>query len=328
LYYLITGATGFVGPYLVEALRGRGHECRCVARPESPLGPLRKLGVELVVGDLTSKDSLRGIAEGIDYVIHMATLGHMSNFTMPESSFDEVNVQGTVNIMREALRAGVKKVLHCSSVAAMGICPELPATEQSECRPHHAYGRSKLKAEQEVLRLVEQQGLPAVIVRFSMIYGPGDKRDMLKLARMIKRGPAVKIGRKPKLTPLIQVVDAVRGALLVLEKGRTGQIYLITNEQSEPFDDILSWIQRALEIKRPPLYLPEWAALAGAAVLEGICKLVGMPPPITPKNIESTLADRVFSVTKAQRELGFKTRIEPEDGIAQTVRWYREQGWV
>jgi dihydroflavonol-4-reductase len=328
LHFLITGATGFVGPYLVEMLRGRGHECRCLVRSESRVGPLRELGAELVVGDVSREDSLLGVADGMDYVVHMATLGHMSNFAVPESRFEQVNVQGTLNVMREALRAGVKKVLHCSSVAAMGICSDLPATEHSECRPHHAYGRSKLEAEQQVLRLVEQKGLPAVIARFSMIYGPGDQRDMLRLARLVARGCAVKIGRKQKLTPLIHVEDAARGALLALEKGRAGEIYLITNEQSEPFDHILSAIQTALEIKRKSLYVPEWAALAGAAVVESLCRIVGKPPPVTYKNIESTLADRAFSVAKAQRELGFSTRIDPEAGIARTVRWYRRQGWV
>jgi len=328
LRYLITGATGFVGPYMVKMLRDQGFECRCLVRPDSKVEPLRKLGVELVFGDVTKENTLRGVADAMDYVIHMATLGHMSNFSVPDSRFEEVNVQGTVNVMQEALRAGVKKVLHCSSVAAMGICSEIPAREESECRPHHPYGRSKLRAEREVLRLVEQQELPAVIVRFSMVYGPGDKRDMLRLTRLVKRGLSIKIGRKPKLTPLIHVEDAARGALLALEKGRMGQVYLITNEQSEPFDNILSYIQTALGVKRPPLYIPEWAALAGAAVLESIFKLAGRPPPITRKNIESTLADRVFSISKAQRELGFRTSIDPQAGIAETVRWYRQQGWV
>ena len=309
-------------------LREQGRDCRCLVRPGSSVEPLQRLGAELTFGDITKEDTLLGVADGTDCVIHMATLGHMSNFTVPDSKFEEVNVLGTVNVMREALRAGVKKVLHCSSVAAMGICTEIPATEESECRPHHPYGRSKLKAEREVLRLFEQRGLPAVIVRFSMIYGPGDKRDMLKLARLVKRGFAVKIGHRPKLTPLIHAEDAVRGALLSLEKGRLGQVYLITNEQPEPFDNILSCIQKALEIKRAPLYVPEWAAIAGTALLERVFAVAAKPPPITRKNIESTLADRVFSVSKAQRELGFSTHIDPETGITATIRWYREQGWV
>ena len=287
-------------------LRERGHQCRCLVRPDSRAELLQKLGVELVFGDVAKADTLRGVADGMDYVIHMATLGHMSNFTVPDSMFEEVNVQGTVNLMQEALRAGVKKVLHCSSVAAMGICSEIPATEETECRPHHPYGRSKSRAELEVLRLVEQQQLPAVIVRFSMVYGPGDKRDMLRLTRLVKRGLVFKIGHKSKLTPLIHVQDAARGALLAVEKGQVGQVYLITNEQSQPFDNILSYIQKALGVKRPPLYIPEWVALAGAAALESIFKLAGRPPPITRKNIESTLADRVFSISKAQKELGFQ----------------------
>ena len=137
--------------------------------------------------------------------------------------FDEVNVRGTSNIMKAALSAGVSKIVHCSSVAAMGICQDIPATEKSECYPHHPYGRSKLKAEKEVLRMVKQEKLPAVIIRFSMVYGPGDKRDMLKLTSMAKKGLFPKVGKKAKLTPLIHVEDAVEGILAAVEKGTPGR---------------------------------------------------------------------------------------------------------
>jgi dihydroflavonol-4-reductase len=102
----------------------------------------------------------------------------------------------------------------------MGICSDVPATEESICNPHHAYGRSKLAAEKEVIRMVKEEDLPAVIVRFSMVYGPGDPRDMLKLTRLAKKGMFPKIGNRPKLTPLVHVNDAVTGLMLASEKGR------------------------------------------------------------------------------------------------------------
>ena len=298
--YLVTGATGFVGPYLVKELVSLGHNCRCLIRPESDTKKLEGLDVELITGDITNANTLKGIADGMDCIFHMATLGHMSNFTVTESMFKEVNVQGTVNIMDEALRAGVDRVVHCSTVAAMGICHELPATEESRCNPHHPYGRSKLKAEQEVLRMVSDEGLPAVIMRFSMVYGPGDWRDILRLTRMAKKGLFPKIGNKPKLTPLIHVTDAVHGLLLAAEKGRAGQVYLVTNRQSEPFDRIRTIIQKALGVRGFTIYVPEWAALTTASLIEKVFSVVGKAPPVTRKNIESTLADRVFSIKKAE----------------------------
>jgi len=258
----------------------------------------------------------------------MATLGHMSNFTLTESMFEAINVQGTHNLMTEALRAGVPRVVHCSTVAAMGICADVPATEESVCHPHHAYGRSKLKAEQEVLGLVGEQNLPAVIIRFSMVYGPGDPRDILKLTRLAKKGLFPKIGNKPKLTPLIHVDDAVRGLLLAAEKGRIGDIYLLTNPKTLPFDDLRKIIQKALGVRRIPLYVPEWTALAGAALMEKLFPFIGKIPPVSRKNIESTLADRICSTAKAERELGFYPQVEPEEGLKETVAWYKEQGWV
>lgn len=326
--YFLTGATGFIGPHLVGKLISSGHTCRCLVRPTSNTKLLEELGVELVRGDITKAETLKGVADGMDCVFHMATLGHASNFRVPEYMFNTVNANGTSNIMDEVLRAGVSKVVHCSTVAAMGICQEVPAIEESKCNPHHPYGRSKLFAEQKVLRLVFEKGLPATIIRFSMVYGPGDLRDILKLARLAKKGLLPKVGNRPKLTPLIHVEDAVRGLLLAAEKGRAGQIYLITNRQSEPFDKIGEIIQQSLGISRSAFYVPEWLALGIALVCEKVFGFMGKAPPVTKKNIESTLADRVFSIEKAARELGFDPEIDPEEGLRNTVLWYREHRWV
>lgn len=326
--YLITGATGFIGPYLIRRLTALGHTCRCLIRNGSNTAPLKDLGVEFVTGDVTDKNTLNGIGEGVDVLVHMATLGHMNNYIASESQFNAVNIQGTVNVMNVALEAGVKKIVHCSTVAAMGICRDVPATEESICYPHHSYGRSKLRAEQEVLRMVKKQGLPAIIIRFSMVYGPGDRRDLLRLTRMAKRGLFPKVGRKPKLTPLIHAEDAVSGILAAADRGNIGEIYLITNKQSEPFDYIRKIIQEALGVHRIPLYVPEWAALSIAAIVEKTFSLVGKTPPVSRKNIESTLADRVFSIEKAQKELGFNPKIDPKNGLRKTVEWYKEKGWV
>ncbi len=326
--YLITGATGFVGPHLIKKLMDNGHACRCLVRPGSEKKISHIAGVEIVTGDIEHPETLIGIAKNMDCLIHMATLGHMSNFNVSEAQFDAVNVGGTVNIMKAALDAGVKKIVHCSTVAAMGICRDIPATEKSECFPHHPYGRSKLRAEKEVLRMVREESLPAVIIRFSMVYGPGDRRDMLKLVRMAKKGLFPKVGNRPKLTPLIHVDDAIDGLLLAAEKGMPGEIYLITNRQSEPFDAIRKIIQDALGSRKPTLYVPEWAALAAAAFIEKTFSFIGKSPPVSRKNIESTLADRVFSIEKAKKELGFNPKIDPCAGIKETVIWYREKGWI
>ncbi|MEW6673298.1 MAG: NAD-dependent epimerase/dehydratase family protein [Thermodesulfobacteriota bacterium] len=326
--YLITGATGFIGPYLIQRLTAMGHHCRCLVRPGSNTDPLKDLSVEFVSGDITEKDTLTGIAGGMDVLVHMATLGHMSNFTVSESRFEAVNVQGTINIMEAALAAGVKTIVHCSTVAAMGICTDNPATEKSDCFPHHPYGRSKLRAENEVLRLFKVKGLPAVIIRFSMVYGPGDHRDILKLTRLAKKGLFPKVGSRSKLTPLVHVEDAVSGILAAVANGKSGEIYLITNPQSEPFDKIREIIHTALGMKGFMLYVPEWPALIAASVIEKLFTVLGKTPPVSRKNIESTLADRVFSIEKAQRELDFNPKIDPENGLRETVDWYKTHGWV
>ena len=326
--YLITGATGFMGPYLLQKLTADGHSCRCLVRPGNQHKIHKTDNIEIVTGDVTRPETLTGIADGMDRLLHLATLGHMSNYTVTEDMFYAINTQGTLNIMKEAQRAGIAKIVHCSTVAAMGICDEIPATEKTPCNPHHPYGRSKLQAEIEVRKMVMEDNLPACIVRFSMVYGPGDPRDILKLTRMAKKGLFPKVGSRPKLTPLIHVRDAVDGLLLACEKGTPGDIYLLTNKQSEPFDGIREIIQEALGLKKRAIYVPERLALAAAEIIEKTFMLLDKTPPVSRKNIESTLADRVFSIEKAHKELGFTPKIDPAQGLHDTVLWYKEKGWV
>jgi len=252
----------------------------------------------------------------------------MSNFTVTENMFYEINVQGTINIMCEALRAGVKRIVHCSSTAAMGICDDIPTTENTICKPHHPYGRSKLDTEKAILSMVSKNNLPAVIIRFSQVYGPGEPRDMLKIARLKNKGLLPKIGNKTKLTPIIHIDDAIEGLLLASQKGRIGEIYLITNTEPEPFDRIASIMQDALESSKPTIFIPEWAALGFASVLEKIYPFFGKHPPVSRKNIESTLADRVFSIEKAKRDLDFKPVVDPVIGIKEMILWYSKRQWL
>lgn len=306
-----------------------GHSCRCLVRSKANTKVISDLpGVEIIKGDVTDKNSLKNIAVGMHGLFHLATLGHVHNFRAPEGMFEDVNVKGTKNIIDEAADAGIKKIVHCSSVAAMGICSDVPANEESRCRPHHPYGLSKLHAEEMLQKLCDDAGLPVVIIRFSMVYGPGDWRDMLRITRLVKRRIIPKIGNRSKLTPLIHVDDAVKGLILAMEKGRPGDTYLVTNKNSEPFDKILKIISKALEIRCFTVPVPEWAALGAASGIESLCNMFGKSPFVTRKNIESTLADRVFSIEKAQKELGFNPSIDPEKGLRDTVLWYREQGWI
>jgi len=328
LNYLVTGATGFVGPHLLKRLVAEGHQCRCLVRPGNEKKLMSHPAIDPFPGDITRPEKLKNIGDNIDCLLHLATLGHMSNYTVTEAMFQQINVEGTQNIMQAALDAGIPKIVHCSTVAAMGICDEVPSTEETTCNPHHPYGRSKLDAEKAVLQMVRENQLPACIIRFSMVYGPGDPRDILRLTRMAKKRVFPKVSRRPKLTPLVHVQDAVDGLLLAAQNGRVGEIYLITNKASEPFDQMIEMIQEALGVRKLPIYIPEWAALSMAAAIEKTFLVLGKTPPVAKKNIESTLADRVFSIQKAQTELGFDPKIDPAQGLKETVSWYKEQGWI
>ena len=103
--YLITGATGFMGPHLIKHLLEQGHSCRCLVRSEKAAEKLKNRSVEILRGDITRAASLKGAADDVDRVLHLATLGHMSNFSVTPKMFDDINVAGMANVMQEALRA-------------------------------------------------------------------------------------------------------------------------------------------------------------------------------------------------------------------------------
>ena len=161
-----------------------------------------------------------------------------------------------------------------------------------------------------------------------MVYGPGDWRDMLKLTRLAKKGLFPIIGSKPKLMPLVHVDDAIQGILLTAEKGRPGETYLITNNQSEPLDHVRKILQDALGVRRFPLYIPEWVAISSASIIESFFSIFDKTPPVSKKNIESAIADRVFSIEKARHELGFSPVVDPKNGLRDTVAWYKANKWI
>ena len=113
-----------------------------------------------------------------------------------------------------------------------------------------------------------------------------------------------------------------------MANGRKGEVYLITNDRSEPFDRIYAILKTALNVRVPAIYVPEWAALAATGMVEALFSKLGKAPPVTRKNIESTLADRVFSIAKAKKDLGFTPEVDVKKGLTDTVIWYKEKGWL
>ncbi|MBX5453569.1 MAG: NAD-dependent epimerase/dehydratase family protein, partial [Acidobacteriia bacterium] len=229
---LVTGATGFVGSAVVRALLAQGYPVRALVRKGSDQRNLAGLSLELVEGDLADQTALARAVSGCRYVFHIAADYRL--WVPDPAEMMRTNVEGTKNVMEAALVAGVERVVHCSSVAALGLTEDgSPADETTPVKESvliGPYKRSKYLAEQAVLEMVRSRGLPAVIVNPSTPVGPRDLKPT-PTGKMILDAAA---GRMPGYLDtglnIVHVDDVAFGHLLALERGRVGEHYILGGE--------------------------------------------------------------------------------------------------
>ena len=322
----ITGATGFVGGALAQALAAEGHEIVAVARPSAPkeIGRgIRRMNGNLVTwreGDVTDAATLRGLFDGVDWLIHAA--GQLGQAGTREVDYFRVHERGTANVLAEAQQAGVKRVLYVSSPGVLGPISGPPADESAPLAPSNPYERSKAAAEQVTLEFA-QNGLPVVIARPEFIYGPGDWH-VLGLFQAVRNGRFFLIDGGRHTCHPTYIDDAVTGMIQALNDGKLGDIYHITGPGAVTFRELGNTIAAALNASPPRFHLPRWLAWLGAAGLELLTGLVGRRPPLSRTGVAFFSEDRRFSWRKAHLELKYTPQFDLKRGVTATVAWYRE----
>ncbi|MDO8683380.1 MAG: NAD-dependent epimerase/dehydratase family protein [Armatimonadota bacterium] len=324
---LVTGGAGFIGRHLISVLLKEGHSVRCLTHSNSAID-LQAQGVEIVKGDITDPDSIRNIADSIDVVYHLASSGHVgANTDAAYKEFRHVNVIGLRNLIDEVVeRSRISRLVHFSSTAAMGLI-EGEANEESVCRPQTPYQRTKYEAEEILRRKFHRDGLPVVILRPSMVYGPGDRnQEFLAMCKMVKKGRFPLSSTSEGLTPLVHVDDVAQAAMLAKTRGREGQTYIITADRSYSIHELIDVIASTLGVSRGGIEIPNWTMEVAAVVCEIGSKAFGSQPALTRRRLKSILADRSFDISKAVKELGYAPRTSLRDGVADVISWYKSQG--
>lgn len=324
---LVTGASGFVGSAIVRKLLDAGHDVRVLLRPKSPGDNLSGLEVAPVIGDLTDPASLKQAVAGCTALFHAAA-DYRLWAPHPQPMY-ATNVDGTRNIMRAALDAGVERIVYTSSVATLGLNQDgTPAGEETPSSLDHIIGhykRSKFMAEAIVRELVEKEGLPAVIVNPSTPAGPRD----------IKPTPTGKMifdaarGRMPAYVDtglnIVHVDDVAAGHLLALERGRAGRRYILGGENMR-LKDILRYITTIAGRNPPRIRLPHGMVLPLAWITERIARLTGATQPImTVDGVRMARKYMFYSSARAERELGYTHR-PAEEALRDAVNWFRAHG--
>lgn len=324
---LVTGATGFVGANVVEALNLAGWQVRALQRRSSSLAALRGLTYEPAIGDVKDAESLRSAMAGCEAVFHVAGVT-ADYWDQNVERLYAVNVQGTRNVVEAALAAGVARLVHTSSQAALGFADDdrpVDETQQYNLPPDaYPYGYSKHLAEIEVQRAVEL-GLHAVIVNPTVVLGPRDAT--LTNSQIILE---VQRGRVPLVPPGgINVVDAAdlgRGHLLALQHGRPGKRYLLAGHNINN-RDLTRRVAEALAVRPPRGTIPRWLIRPLGAALDGANRLSPRRLPLSGDVLRFGSRFIYADNSKALAELGW-TVTPLETTIERAITWLRAEGAI
>ncbi|MEE4311204.1 MAG: NAD(P)-dependent oxidoreductase [candidate division KSB1 bacterium] len=323
---LITGSNGFIGSHLVELLLNHDYEATCMVRKTSKLQWIEHLPVHFVYGDIRDIDSLRNAVSGMDYVFHLGGTVRAGS----DEIFNAINYLGTENLLKACKdhTPRLKKFIFISSQAAAGPAPEKRPLKESDIpRPISMYGRSKLKAEQAVLRYSDIY--PVSIIRPPSVYGARDD-DILELFKYIKWRIKPVLGYNDKYISIFYVLDLVDGILRVAEKEEAnGEIFFLANKEYHSTLEIENMISAAMDRSAMTIRIPEIALDIFTGISEFIARFSSRVALVNrDKALEMKQPYWIMDPGKALKHLAFQAETDFEEGLAETLEWYRANRWL
>lgn len=325
----LTGATGFVGSAVLRRLLDAGHEVRVLARPNGDRRNIDGLDCEIVEGDLIENVFYQKGLKGCDALFHVAADYRL--WAPDAEAMHRTNIDGTRDLFRSAAEQGISRIIYTSSVATLGLnCEGTPADEATPSAYDDmigTYKRSKFRAEEEVRRLVAEEGIPVVTVNPSAPIGPRDIKPT-PTGRIIVDAAS---GRMPAYVDtglnFVHVEDVADGHLQAFAKGKVGERYILGGENMtliQMLTEICAYVGR----KPPAIKLPQAALMPVAHVVEALSRLTGnWEPFVTVDGVKMSTKRMYFSSEKAGRVLGYKPR-PAKEAVADAVDWYRANGFL
>lgn len=300
---------GFIGSYLTPALMQAGSEVVGIVKPGSkdiPKGP-----PVFIPADISTGKGLHEALSGADVVVHLAACTHFNKeWTKdPLAVFRRVNVEGTRNVFRVAAQSGVKQFIHMSSVKAVGEGSGKMLDENDICLPKTPYGISKLESENVVREEAGRNGMRAVVLRLPLVYGPGNRGNLLRMIQWASRGLPFPLFQGDNIRSVLYVGNAVAGISAVLKNGPARiATYFLKDRQDFSTRLIYSLICRELERSPRFLNIPASFVRVGGILSEDFRRITD---------------SFQVSAEKIKTEIGFTPPFSTEEGIAMTVKWYR-----
>ncbi|HEY8271471.1 MAG TPA: NAD-dependent epimerase/dehydratase family protein [Pseudobdellovibrionaceae bacterium] len=322
---LVTGANGFLGSWLTQALVKQGHEVFALVRAQSNLSELKDVACNYVYGDITDLESLYKSFAGIDTVFHLA--GLIAYKRSDRAKMEKINVFGTENVIDACLTKKVRKLVFVSSVVAVGagFTPEEVLHEESPYNIEHlnlGYFETKRAAEKLVINAYKNKHLDCVIVNPSTIYGKGD-------AKKGSRTTQVKVaqGRFNFYTSggvsIVAVEDVVAAIITAWNKGRSGERYILSGENIT-IKDLFTIIAEEAGVRPPQHKMPTWMIFA-LGHLGDFLESLGIKGALSTENARTATLYHWFDNSKAKKELNFNPHTARE-AIRNSVSWMKENG--
>jgi len=302
---LITGATGRIGNYLVDALVNEKEKVRALVNN----GKVKNENVEIFYGNILDKNTVKKALDGVDIVYHLAAV---VDYLAPKDIVWEVNVEGTRNLV-EIARG--KKIIYLSSTAVMGRNLNA-ANEETPCHPSNFYGKTKLEAEKIV------KNAEGVIIRSPDVMFPGFTEGYDYVFSKLEEGKMPLIGDGTNLIHNIHINDLIEGLLLAKENGKPGEVYIVAGKEVKTLKDTLAMACTFLNVEPPTKSTPKFLAKAVAQYKVFKSKITKERPNLIPEYIDKITANRSFDISKAKRELDFEPKIGYEIAIKEMVEDY------
>ena len=323
---LVTGGTGFLGASLTRRLLADGARVRVLARSRAKAEPLVGLGAEIVVGDINDQVAVRAAVDGVQLVYHLA--GPLLVPGIPAEEYGRTHVSGTKLLLDCCGEApGLERLVYCSTTGVLGVTGDRSAGEGAPFRPTNIYELSKAAAEAAV-QARWGPDFPAVVARPGLVYGPGDIH-LLAFFQAIYRRRFRPIGRREAWLHPIYIDDMTEALVRCGQASAAiGECFHLAGQEPVPVSQLAEAIARAEGTQLPPGRIPVAAAWAVAGLGELLPPGLKQHVPLTRSRFEFLTHSRMYDVSKAARLLDFAAPTDLPTGLARTVAWYRQHGYL
>jgi 2-alkyl-3-oxoalkanoate reductase len=323
---LVTGASGFVGRHVVDALRSQGDAVRALVRTEASADQLCDAGTEVQVGDVREPGVLVEAVRGVEVVYHCAAAVGPA---YSQREIHDISLAGARHLLEALRQQGSGRAVLLTSVNVLGTRPLDSATEDMPCRrSHDASADVKIDIEALAWDYERRQGVDVTILRPGLIYGPGDRHNLPQMIRVLRRGKFAFIGSRDNIAPIVSIRDVVEA---MLAAGRTpqsrGRVYHITDGSRTTIGQFIERLAELIGCPAPTKVLPYAVPRLACGVFDALAalRLYSGRPPVSRASLRHLGTSRYFSIERAERELGYRPRVFHRDGLSHAVKWLEEQ---